>query len=157
MVKYAPNVLLEWHAHLLDYLNLTISAIMVITVQLVQIIQTVGEPFPTGSLVQEILQLLVLLESILSLQMSHRIMVVTIARWEIIVFNQLVARSGNQCTVQWDTIVMGSRLILIELGIRMAKTLNQIIKAGFHIEVVLRSVSDWMRAPTNQNHLENPF
>ena len=72
------NVPLEWHVHLLGYLNLTIFAIMVITAQLVQIIQTVGEPSPTGSLVQEILQLLVLLESISSLQMSHKIVSVLI-------------------------------------------------------------------------------
>ena len=138
------NALLEWHVHLLGYLNPTIFAIMVISAQLVQIIQIVGEPFPTGSLERGILQLLVLLESILSLQMSHRMGIVSIVHWEIIAFNQLVVRYENQCTVQWDTIVMGNPLILVELGIKMAKTLNQFIKVGFHLYVFI-SFSDWMR------------
>ena len=150
------NALLEWHVHLQGYLNPTIFAIMVITAQLVQIIQTVGEPSPTGSLVQEILQLLVLLESILSLQISHRMGIVSIVHWGIIAFNQLVARYENQCTVQWDTIVMASQSILVELGIRMAKTLNQFIKAGFHMYVFIW-FSDWMRPPTNRHKFENPL
>ena len=59
--QHVTNVMLEWLVHL-DYHNLTIFVIMVITAQKVQIIQTVGEPFPTGSWVQGILLLLALLE-----------------------------------------------------------------------------------------------
>ena len=150
------NALLEWHVHLLGYLNPTIFAIMVISAQLVQIIQIVGEPFPTGSLERGILQLLVLLESILSLQMSHRMGIVSIVHWEIIAFNQLVVRYENQCTVQWDTIVMASQSTLAELGIRMAKTLNQFIKAGFHMSVFI-SFSDWIKPPMNRHKFETPL
>ena len=81
--------------------------------------------------------------------------IVLIAHWEIIVFNQLVAKYENQCTVQWDTIVMASQSILVELGIRMAKFSTQIIKAGFHMNASM--VSDWSRVSSNQHHFENPL
>ena len=147
--------MLERLVHLLDSLNLTIFAIMVITAQKVQIIQTVGEPLPTGSLVKGTLLLLALLESIVNLQMSHQLSVL-IAHWEIIVFNQLVARYENQCTAQWDTIVMASRSILFELGIRMAKISTQFIQAGFHLNAFI-PFSDWTRVSLNQHHFENPL
>ena len=47
--QHVTNVMLEWLVRLLDYLNQTIFAIMAITAQKVQITQTVGEPFLTGS------------------------------------------------------------------------------------------------------------
>ena len=78
--QHVTNVMLEWLVRLLDYLNQTIFAIMVITAQLVQIIQTVGEPFPTGHFqLQGILLLRALLESISSLPMNHKMENVLIA------------------------------------------------------------------------------